>query len=196
MRPNCRDFITSNVKNECHPDTQSLNVTQQQAALKEGKSKGGIRVAAQCQFQLQEHTSTGYDHCSNKQTLSDERSAEQIEPIAAILEERTSQAKKYHTQGHTRVQAEASPSFCLLKQGISEQTWELSNLASFCAEKQRPRLAGYSVSHTDPTSRLCVCYEPSLSARGWRKTRREIWRCATKTQVPPLVEVLRITDGY
>lgn len=58
-----------------------------------------------------------------------------------------------HT-GTPESEAKASTAFCLLKKGISEQTWELSNLASFSAESQRPQTTRWlqSVSHTDPTS--------------------------------------------
>lgn len=63
-----------------------------------------------------------------------------MEMIAAVLQGRT--ISQDRNASHTR--AKASPAFCLLKKGISEQTWELSNLASFSAESQRHKSAGFS----------------------------------------------------
>lgn len=177
MRPNRRDFITSNVKNECHPDTQSETASV---------SLHSVNFNCESVHQLDTITVAINKHVRWEVCRTDWNDS-------SCPRGKNITRKKYHTQGHTRVQAKASPAFCLLKQGISEQTWELSNLASFCAENQRPRPAGLQSESYRPLL-TSICYEPSLSVTGIRKTREEMQSCAAKTQVPLLVEVLKTTD--
>ena len=141
------------------------------------KNVGSVRVPVHCQLKSKQHRSTGYNQRSNKQKC-------QMREVCITdwndsccprgKNHHKIKTPRAHTHTHSGTQeskAKASPAFCLLKKGISEQTWELSNLASFSAESQRPQSTGFSVwvIQTPPYIYLILQARPFCNRKNMRK---------------------------